>query len=174
MLESNLEAGSQKIPADLSQLRYGVSVTDGCIDWESTESLLLDIAARAAPCAEGTGTTIIRGLAVGLVSYYPAPSEAATQCCDGSSAVSRPNSLPLRVMSGGFSTAAWSPPDRVARPDWLSARWLSRALVSSGCERVHPRPGRGGLTSHREGYRVQQSASRGPLAGPTMRSELLR
>ena len=49
MLESHLEAGSQKIPADLSQLRYGVSVTDGCIDWESTESLLLDIAARVAP-----------------------------------------------------------------------------------------------------------------------------
>ena len=49
MLESNLEAGNQKIPADLSQLRYGVSVTDGCIDWETTESLLLDIAARVAP-----------------------------------------------------------------------------------------------------------------------------
>jgi 3-deoxy-7-phosphoheptulonate synthase len=49
MLESNLEAGNQKIPADLSQLRYGVSVTDGCIDWESTESLLLDIATRVAP-----------------------------------------------------------------------------------------------------------------------------
>jgi 3-deoxy-7-phosphoheptulonate synthase len=49
MLESNLAAGHQKIPADLSQLRYGVSVTDGCIDWESTESLLLDIATRVAP-----------------------------------------------------------------------------------------------------------------------------
>jgi 3-deoxy-7-phosphoheptulonate synthase len=49
MLESNLEAGNQKIPTDLSQLRYGVSVTDGCIDWESTASLLLDIADRAAP-----------------------------------------------------------------------------------------------------------------------------
>ena len=40
MLESNLEAGSQSIPADRSQLRYGVSVTDGCIDWTSTEELL--------------------------------------------------------------------------------------------------------------------------------------
>jgi 3-deoxy-7-phosphoheptulonate synthase len=49
MLESNLEAGNQKIPADLSELRYGVSVTDGCIDWETTESLLLDIASRVAP-----------------------------------------------------------------------------------------------------------------------------
>jgi len=40
MLESNLEAGSQSIPEDRSQLRYGVSVTDGCIDWASTEEVL--------------------------------------------------------------------------------------------------------------------------------------
>ena len=40
MLESNLHAGNQPIPADLSQLRYGVSVTDACIDWETTEKLL--------------------------------------------------------------------------------------------------------------------------------------
>lgn len=44
MLESNLAAGNQKIPADLSQLQYGVSVTDGCIDWETTERTLLDAA----------------------------------------------------------------------------------------------------------------------------------
>ena len=40
MLESNLFGGNQPIPADLSQLRYGVSVTDPCIDWETTEKLL--------------------------------------------------------------------------------------------------------------------------------------
>jgi 3-deoxy-7-phosphoheptulonate synthase len=40
MLESNIHAGSQSIPADLSQLRYGVSVTDACIDWATTEKLL--------------------------------------------------------------------------------------------------------------------------------------
>ena len=43
MLESNLEAGNQPIPADLAQLRRGVSVTDGCIGWDTTERLLLDI-----------------------------------------------------------------------------------------------------------------------------------
>ena len=42
MLESNLHAGSQPIPADLSQLKYGVSVTDACIDWPTTETLLRD------------------------------------------------------------------------------------------------------------------------------------
>lgn len=42
MVESNINAGNQPIPADLSQLQYGVSVTDGCIGWETTaESLRL-------------------------------------------------------------------------------------------------------------------------------------
>jgi 3-deoxy-7-phosphoheptulonate synthase len=41
MVESNLFEGNQKIPADLTQLKYGVSVTDQCIDWETTESLIL-------------------------------------------------------------------------------------------------------------------------------------
>jgi len=44
MLESNIKAGNQKIPANLNDLEYGVSVTDGCIDWETTEALLLDTA----------------------------------------------------------------------------------------------------------------------------------
>jgi 3-deoxy-7-phosphoheptulonate synthase len=37
MIESNLEAGRQDIPPDLRDLKYGVSVTDACIDWETTE-----------------------------------------------------------------------------------------------------------------------------------------
>jgi 3-deoxy-7-phosphoheptulonate synthase len=44
MIESNLEAGNQPIPADLSQLKYGCSVTDGCIDWDTTEKTLRDAA----------------------------------------------------------------------------------------------------------------------------------
>ncbi len=40
MLESNLHWGNQSIPADLAQLKYGVSVTDACIDWDTTEGLL--------------------------------------------------------------------------------------------------------------------------------------
>jgi 3-deoxy-7-phosphoheptulonate synthase len=46
MLESNLHWGSQPIPADRSQLQYGVSVTDACIDWETTEGLLQSLHAR--------------------------------------------------------------------------------------------------------------------------------
>jgi len=40
MLESNINYGKQPIPADLSQLQYGVSVTDGCIDWATTDKVL--------------------------------------------------------------------------------------------------------------------------------------
>ncbi|WP_040556729.1 3-deoxy-7-phosphoheptulonate synthase [Reinekea blandensis] len=40
MIESNLVEGNQKIPAELSELTYGQSVTDACISWESTETLL--------------------------------------------------------------------------------------------------------------------------------------
>lgn len=40
MVESNLNEGSQKIPQDLSQLRYGVSVTDACVNWETTERMM--------------------------------------------------------------------------------------------------------------------------------------
>lgn len=44
MVESNLKAGNQKLLPNLDQMQYGVSVTDKCIDWETTESLLLDMA----------------------------------------------------------------------------------------------------------------------------------
>jgi 3-deoxy-7-phosphoheptulonate synthase len=37
MIESHINAGNQKIPENLSELKYGVSVTDACIDWATTE-----------------------------------------------------------------------------------------------------------------------------------------
>ncbi len=40
MIESNLKGGSQTFPAPLENLEYGVSITDGCLDWESTEKAL--------------------------------------------------------------------------------------------------------------------------------------
>jgi 3-deoxy-7-phosphoheptulonate synthase len=44
MIESNINAGNQKLTKDLSQLTYGVSVTDPCIDWPTTASLLRELA----------------------------------------------------------------------------------------------------------------------------------
>ena len=40
MLESNIEEGNQPIPNNLDEIRPGVSVTDACISWESTEAAL--------------------------------------------------------------------------------------------------------------------------------------
>jgi 3-deoxy-7-phosphoheptulonate synthase len=46
LVESNLGEGSQSIPKDLGDLRYGVSITDECVGWETTEQMLR-AAARA-------------------------------------------------------------------------------------------------------------------------------
>jgi len=53
MVESNLLAGSQPFPQPVEKLRRGVSITDGCIDWSTTEALVREVhsalAARFAP-----------------------------------------------------------------------------------------------------------------------------
>jgi 3-deoxy-7-phosphoheptulonate synthase len=46
MLESNLFEGNQKFSGDLKTLKYGVSITDQCISWETTERLLLSAAEK--------------------------------------------------------------------------------------------------------------------------------
>ena len=43
MVESHIKGGRQDIPANLCDLEYGKSVTDGCIDWETTEKALLEM-----------------------------------------------------------------------------------------------------------------------------------
>jgi len=45
MIESNLLAGNQPFPRSRDSLVYGQSITDACIDWESTERLVLELAA---------------------------------------------------------------------------------------------------------------------------------
>jgi 3-deoxy-7-phosphoheptulonate synthase len=40
MVESNINEGNQPIPKNLKELRYGVSLTDSCIGWETTERML--------------------------------------------------------------------------------------------------------------------------------------
>jgi len=49
MLESFINAGNQPLVTDRSQLKYGVSVTDPCIDWPATERCLLEAAEALAP-----------------------------------------------------------------------------------------------------------------------------
>ncbi|MEX2488258.1 MAG: 3-deoxy-7-phosphoheptulonate synthase [Pseudomonadales bacterium] len=60
MVESNIGWGNQPIPEDTSRLEYGVSVTDACIDWATTEKAIHDLRdkvkkvlpPRKAPTAE--------------------------------------------------------------------------------------------------------------------------
>ena len=40
MLESHLHAGNQKLSTNKDEMTYGVSVTDACIDWETTEKCI--------------------------------------------------------------------------------------------------------------------------------------
>ena len=65
MIESNINEGNQKIPAEgPSGLKKGVSITDACIDWESTVTVLRDLAAavrdrraHVAGSTNGNGVT---------------------------------------------------------------------------------------------------------------------
>ncbi len=53
MLESNLNAGNQSIGDDLAKLEYGVSVTDACMDWQTTETTLQQAAEILRPIVQG-------------------------------------------------------------------------------------------------------------------------
>ena len=42
MLESHINAGNQSLK-DPNNLEYGVSITDACIDWDTTEELMMKL-----------------------------------------------------------------------------------------------------------------------------------
>jgi 3-deoxy-7-phosphoheptulonate synthase len=49
MIESNLESGNQPIPTDRTALKYGISITDPCVDWNTTEEVILRAYEHLAP-----------------------------------------------------------------------------------------------------------------------------
>ena len=61
MIESNINEGSQKVSADgAAALKKGVSITDACIDWNTTEGVLEQLAdavrtRRAGPRTQSNG-----------------------------------------------------------------------------------------------------------------------
>ena len=57
MLESNLFAGNQAIPEDLAKLRYGVSVTDACIGWDTSVEVIRRAHKELRPVLPGRRTT---------------------------------------------------------------------------------------------------------------------
>jgi 3-deoxy-7-phosphoheptulonate synthase len=57
MIESNLCAGNQKVPPEgRSGLKKGVSITDACIDWQTTEQTLKELASAVRGRREGTSS----------------------------------------------------------------------------------------------------------------------
>ncbi|KAK7942599.1 3-deoxy-7-phosphoheptulonate synthase [Apiospora aurea] len=56
MIESNISEGTQKVPAEgPSALKKGVSITDACIDWDSTVAVLEDLAEAVRTRREKNG-----------------------------------------------------------------------------------------------------------------------
>ncbi|MCP4642892.1 MAG: 3-deoxy-7-phosphoheptulonate synthase [bacterium] len=53
MIESNLEGGRQEVPKNGAVPEYGLSITDPCLDWESTAKMLREAHDRLGPLFEG-------------------------------------------------------------------------------------------------------------------------
>ena len=49
MVESNINYGNQSFPQPIESLKYGVSITDGCIDWETTETIIREAYKKLEP-----------------------------------------------------------------------------------------------------------------------------
>jgi 3-deoxy-7-phosphoheptulonate synthase len=50
MIESFLKEGNQKMADKLEDLEYGISITDKCVDWETTERMLRHAHATLKEC----------------------------------------------------------------------------------------------------------------------------
>jgi 3-deoxy-7-phosphoheptulonate synthase len=53
MLESNIEGGKQAIPSRREAFKYGVSITDACIDWSTTERVINQLREKLKGCLLG-------------------------------------------------------------------------------------------------------------------------
>ena len=49
MIEGNINAGNESFPQPVEDLKYGVSITDGCIDWATTEQIIKEAHVELAP-----------------------------------------------------------------------------------------------------------------------------
>ncbi len=53
MVESNIGWGNQAIPENLNDLEYGVSVTDACVDWPTTQDMIRQLRDKVRPVLAG-------------------------------------------------------------------------------------------------------------------------
>jgi 3-deoxy-7-phosphoheptulonate synthase len=54
MIESHLKPGKQSIPKDLRDLTYGQSITDACVDFDTTATMLRKLASAVEPSLQAT------------------------------------------------------------------------------------------------------------------------
>lgn len=67
MIESNINEGAQKVPAEgKAGLKYGVSITDACINWETTEEVLKELAEAVAARRSKLGPVAAAGKTNGV------------------------------------------------------------------------------------------------------------
>lgn len=65
MIESNINEGNQKVPAEgPSGLKKGVSITDACIDWDTTVDTLEQLASAVRSRREKNGAVDANGAEV--------------------------------------------------------------------------------------------------------------
>ena len=57
MIESHIHAGRQAIPENLDDLVYGQSITDACVDFETTQEMLAQLAEAVEPNLSATVST---------------------------------------------------------------------------------------------------------------------
>lgn len=58
MIESNISEGNQKVPAEgPAALKKGISITDACIDWDTTVTVLEELAAAVRARREVNGAS---------------------------------------------------------------------------------------------------------------------
>lgn len=58
MIESHINEGAQKVPAEgPAGLKKGVSITDACINWDTTVEVLEDLASAVRDRRQKKGTT---------------------------------------------------------------------------------------------------------------------
>ena len=62
MVESNINAGNQSITDDLGELKYGVSVTDKCVDWSTTEDMIKELQQSVGKVLSSRGTPSAKDL----------------------------------------------------------------------------------------------------------------
>ncbi|PWN29943.1 putative 3-deoxy-D-arabino-heptulosonate 7-phosphate synthase isoenzyme [Jaminaea rosea] len=99
MIESHIEEGKQSIPAEGPQgLKYGQSITDACVNWETTVKALDTLREGVQKRREASGTATPNGVGEGGVEQGQGFNDAALQ---GSMA-----GLGRTGLGGGFNDEA--------------------------------------------------------------------